>query len=195
MSSPSLVMAIADIRNFEDLVGAMKNMPRLASMAINKSARDTRTDAARRMSAQVRFPARYLSGEEGRLKVTNSSPHRLLAEIRARQRPTSLARFVTNPGAKPGNLRVAVSKISAGSRFRGGFLMKLKNGNVGFGVRLKPGETLGRHGSASSYTWNGITFVYGPSVDQVFNDVRHDVAPEAVARVEREIMRLIDLQR
>lgn len=171
-----------------------------ASRAINKQLDRTRTDSAREIRKQINFPAAYLSPRSGRLTVSRrASPDHLEGAIRAQHRATSLARFVTS--GTPGKAGVTL-QVSPGiaTRSRRMFLLKLPQGstktdtkfNLGLAIRLKEGERLQSKKKMVRIA-RGLYLLYGPSVSQVFKDVAEDEAPQAVAEMEREFLRLLEL--
>jgi len=125
--------------------------------------------------------------------------------ILARKRATSLARFAA-PGT-PLGLRKGSSvtvQVKRGSRtvLRNAWLVRLRRGasmsednfNVGLAVRLKPGESLGNKKSAHK-SWlipNQVALLYGPSVNQVFDDVAESQGPEILNLVATEFFRQFD---
>jgi len=174
-------------RFFDDLPDIAEEA---AVLAINDTVqREGLTLIKKDMRDQVNFPAGYLEG--GRLRPTRFAGRgRLEAVIRGRDRATSLARFA--PGQTPANtrgqgVRVGVSKGSSkvNKRF---FLRKLKNGNTGLAIRLKPGESLGQTSGAVEIGDN-VFLLYGPSVDQVFRGVADDRAAEIIGIVEAKFLR------
>lgn len=191
------VEGINDLRFAESISG---KLALAAQRAINRTADRTRTESDRRIRKEVAFPAQYLAPSSGRLSVVQrASGDNLEAVIRARFRPTSLARFVVgNPGKGQG-VRVMVDPGMA--RFmRRAFLIRLPQGsgsvetkfNMGLAIRLRPGETLENKRTARRMA-SGLYLLYGPSVDQVFRTVAQDVAPGAAAHLEREFLRLLEL--
>lgn len=163
---------------------------RAASMAINqivsRSGMHTIQDA---IYDQINFPRGYLTGD--RLRVSQyAKPTKLEAEITARERATSLARFASGqPLGSRGGAGVRVSVKAGGSdhlakawlvRLRRGASLDQDNYNVGLAVRVKPGTTIDNKRTTHT-SWlvpNAVALLYGPSVAQVFRDVRNDVADE-----------------
>ena len=131
------------------------------------------------MRAQIAFPSGYLEDTDRFGQSQFATPDRLTTAIRARQRPTSLARFATGTVGREG----ATVKVKANRtvRLKKAFLVRLRagtvldglNANIGLAVRLKPGQTL-RHkrdlSSAAKLSPN-VYLLYAPSVDQVFKTV------------------------
>lgn len=205
MSAPYIIAvdgleSITDIDNLDDAIILA------AQQAINKTADQARASAARDIRQQVNFPARYLSGSEGRLSVSKrASARNLEAMITGRDRPTSLARFAKNKNIaasqKRGNVSVEVapgrSKIigrkTPSSTGPAAFLMQLRGGNIGLAMRLKEGETI-KSKKYMTKVGKGLYLLFGPSVNQVFAGVAEETtAPEAAAYLEQEFLRLMDL--
>lgn len=167
------------------------------SIAINDAARDVGMKAARRdITAQVAFPEGYLDRPD-RLSVTQyATPTRLEARITGRDRPTSLARFaargtpVYRRGAQPPLGVTVMVKPGRPEHFASAFLYALKNGNVGFAIKLRPGDTVrGVERYQPIMLWKGVFLLYGPSVNQVFQGVADDIAPEVTSAIEAEFHR------
>lgn len=174
------------------------------SIAINDTARGFALTAARRdITKEVAFPEGYLERPD-RLSVTQfATPTRLEAKITARDVPTSLARFapfgtpVVKKGRNPPSGGITVTVKPGQSRhFSSGFLVSLKNGNVGFAIRLRPGEKVREVKEFQPIVLfrdkSGLPVVYllyGPSVDQVFQAVSEDISAEVTSELESEFMR------
>lgn len=177
-----------------------KNIARNIARAVNATAKRARPAAARAMREQVAFPARYLSSQGGRLQqtkiATEADP---MAVITGRHRPTSLARFASN--ARQAGQRGARVEVSPGAaRFLpGAFFIRLpagrtdgSNTNLGLAIRLPAGQRPSR-AYKPTLLGRGLWLLYGPSVDQVFDDVAAELAPESAAFLEREFLRLTDI--
>jgi hypothetical protein len=180
---------------------------RAAMQAINKIARDARSEAAREIRQQINLPLSYVSPAQGRLAVTQqANMGSLQARITASGKATSLARFVVgNPAVGKAGVWIEVQPGKA--RFmKRGFLIKLPQGrqfdvdtkfNMGLAIRLRKGEKLSNKISARRVS-SGLYVLYGPSVYQVFraNDgsgVATDMAPDVALKLRDEFLRLIDL--
>lgn len=166
-----------------------------AQLAINTVAnRSGMTLIRRSILEDIAFPRDYLTGD--RLGVTkNATPGNLEAVITARKRPTSLARFAA-PGTPIGRqskaaVRVRVSRGGGSKTFsKYAWLTRLRNGNIGLAIRLKPGETLdNRLGEPAWLVPNAVALLYGPSVDQVFRHVSADTAGPIGNLVSAEFLR------
>lgn len=188
------------ISGLEDFARRFAEMPDIAMtagrLALNQTAVAARKLSADEILRQINFGPSYLSGEDNqRLKVQKSTNANLRAEITARKRPTSLARFATDKktGRRKAENPVRVNvkgRVKVGLSVTGGdrattpaFLINLRrgdqeSGNIGLVVRLKDGERLRGTGyKATPFGKNRNLFlVYGPSVDQVFGEVRLDLA-------------------
>lgn len=197
-SDMSVSVDASGIRDLELYFDRFPTVAREAmSIAINETARGPALQAARRnITEQVAFPEGYL--DDNRLKVTQfATPTRLEAKISGRDRPTSLARFtprgttLAQKGRQPANPGVNVT-VNPGrtSRFASGFLIGLRNGNVGFAIRLRPGESVrGVARFQPIQIFKDVYLLYGPSVDQVFQSVADEIAPEVTSALEAEFMR------
>lgn len=185
------VVAVEGLDDISDL--SPDKIKRLASMAVNATARRYRTEASRALRAQVAFPASYLdSSETGNLRVSKfSTPGSLEAVVQGRFRPTSLARFVKGP--RMGGVKSPTVEVAPGHReqMKRAFLLNLRNGNVGLAVRLKPGERI-ENKSRMVKMSGGLYLLYGPSVDQVFREVAEDVSGPAGDYLETEFARLVE---
>ncbi len=187
-----------------DLDGAPKRVERAAARAVNYALRRTRTRAAKEMREQIAFKARYLTGANtGRLQIRESaSPGNLQGRIRGRDRPTSLARFMSG-SRRVGRSGVTVRvKPGSSKKMNRAFVMGLKNENVGLAIRLREGERIenkkvmlraaySQRGGRRASEYN-LYLLYGPSVDQVFSTVREDMDEFARGEMEKEFLRLME---
>lgn len=164
-----------------------------AVMAINTTAERKAIPMIRHdAESQVNFPSGYLDGDD-RLGLTQRATRGSMeAVITARDRPTSLARFITGE-AKIGQagVTVRVKKTGGGNRMDKAFVVKLKNGNRGVAIRLKPGETPDRAYKPVMLADN-VWLLYGPSVDQVVRTVAEAALPEIGDLLSDEFYRNFD---
>lgn len=167
--------------------------------AVNKTADRARPEAVRQIRAQVAFPARYLSPSEGRLAIVKkASPSDPSAVIRGRSRPTSLARFARNArSAGQAGARIEVQPGLAKFLPRAFFIplragSEGSNNNLGLAIRLPEGQRP-RRAYKPKLIGRNLWLLYGPSIDQVFDDVANEIAPESADFLEHEFLRLIDL--
>lgn len=190
----------------KDLEQYFRTIPEKAElamqMAINTvSARSGMALIKKSMLNEIAFPSGYLNAD--RLKVTKRATRsRLESTITGRKRATSLARFVTSGTVVNSRTSNGVSvRVKRGKTtyMKNAFLVRLNKGasltednyNIGLAVRLSAGESL-----ANKYTqhrsWlvpGKVALLYGPSVDQVFDDVSAKVGPELALQVESEFYR------
>lgn len=149
------------------------------------------------MTDQIAFPRGYLTGD--RIGVTKRATNASLeAVITGRKRATSLARFTS---ARTINQKVGVSvRVSRGrtTYLKQAWLVRLKKGasldednyNIGLAVRLRPGEKLNKKTVHQSWLVAGqVALLYGPSVDQVFQEVAGDVVDPISEMVQDEFFR------
>lgn len=203
----TFVFAVDGIKNLEELRPQLANIDQIASRAINDVARDARKSASDRIRAQVNYSTAYLAPSQRRLFIADyAKPTKLEATIRARGRPTSLARFVQgSPGV--GQAGVSVQVHPGKARFmKRAFLIKLRAGsaaietkfNMGLAIRLGPGERLEHKRNVIQMRRN-LYILYGPSVAQVFlsqdgTGVADDMVPELLDDMEDEFLRQFELE-
>lgn len=191
------VVVVRGLDSLDSLDTLDERIIRAARLAINKAADRGRTQAAREIQKQVAFPARYLSGDSGRLRVSRrASDNNLESAIMASDRPTSLARFAKDRDPKASRRKggVTVAVNPGHTKFmKGAFLMRLRNGNLGLAIRLKEGESVKNKRSVRKIG-KGLYLLYGPSVNQVFATVsEEDTAPFVSDYLETEFLRLLKL--
>lgn len=203
--SDTYVVAVEGLSELRDLDNIPRAIEVAAVRAINKTTERTAAESRRRIRDQVAFPARYLTGRDStgqqRLGVTRKAKNGSLeAEITGRFRATSLARFATGSSTGRGGVTVQVAPSFA--RFmKRAFLIKLRAGsadietkfNMGLAIRLRPGESIQNKRKLVQMK-NGLSLLFGPSVDQVFRTVRGDVTPEALEYLENEFARLLQVE-
>jgi len=178
------------------LRGLARAVKKAQMRAINRVASKTRTAASKAIREDVRLPASYVNEN---LKVSQkASINNPEAVITARKRPTRLARYGAKQlaraaknasgdpsrgigaGRKQAGVSVGVKKGSGRRKKRNAFLMPLKNsGKMGVFVRI---------GRAKK----DIKHLYGPSVDQVFREVRRDLKPEIPRNLAIEYERQLE---
>lgn len=157
-------VTIKGISSLKDLDKLARSQQVIASRAINQIARRTRTQSARRLREQLNFPARYLSGQDGKIGVSFATPGNLMATLTASSEPRSLARFVVGSPRGKGKVRVEVQPGGVRS-MPGAFLLNLNKGGDSalLAVRSpnKPASAF-RPRRLGKSLW----LLYGPSVSQ-----------------------------
>lgn len=194
-----LAMFVEGLDVPEEVIGLnSEKIERAAYRAINSTADRARKLSADEIRRRVNFPASYLNPQERRLYVSNKAgPGDLEAMILGRHRPTSLARFVTRgaPGKTGVDVEVTPGKSDEMKR---AFIMKLKAGsggidtanNFGLAVRVKAGQRPDKAYKPVRVSEN-LYLLYGPSIDQVFRNIRSEVTPDADKYLQTEFERLI----
>lgn len=194
------VVMVEGLEELQDLENLPQQVALAAQRAINKIVDRSKAESARQIRKKVNFPARYLTGERGRLTITKkASANSLEAVIRGKERPTSLAQFASNKAIGQAGVFVEVTPGKS-IEMKKAFLLRLPQGsaltdtqyNLGLAVRLRDGERVlnKKHMIAIG---KGLYLLYGPSVSQVFADVAEEQAPVAAAALEREFFRLMEL--
>lgn len=190
------VISVDGLRTLDDLGGMSDKIELNAVRAINKVAERARTGAARRIRQEVNLPAAYLNRPD-RLGLTQKATRgNLEARITGRHRPTSLARYATSGrlGGAPG-ARVSV-KPGFATFLPKAFFVNLHSGNtdskgnLGLAIRLPEGQRPNRAYRPTKLS-RGAWLLYGPSIDQVFDDVALDMAPDVADQLETEFNRLM----
>jgi hypothetical protein len=190
---------VSAIKALDDFLEAAPEITRqAASLAMNTVIpRSGMTRYKHAIRSQVAFPSGYLEADD-RLKVTRlSSPARLEAAIEARQRPTSLARFVTSGAVGQEGLAVKVSnghtkrlKRAFMVRLRAGTALNNDNFNLGLAVRLPGGAFRNKKDQSRMVRLaKDVFLLYGPSVDQVFKAVAVSETPLVLDEIETEFYR------
>lgn len=185
------------------VAGTPERVDAASVFAVNEAARYGQAESSRRIREQVAFKASYVGSAEdpgARLRVAKRArAGDLEAVIAGRTRPTSLAQFQTGAKlGKGGYVRVRVSATKGAKTIPGAFPMKLRRGNVydpgsvnqGIAVRLKDGKLPSGLNKKQMVQVDGSLYLlYGPSVDQVFRDVRYDVQEPVADVLESSFLR------
>jgi hypothetical protein len=192
------VTVIVDVAGLQGLDHLFRMAPaeanKAAKLAINQTAQRKAIPLSRdAMVKQVSWPADYLRREDRFGMAYWATDTRLEAGVRARRDATSLARFTGLSSVPPRGTKLTV-RVQPGKRttLKHSFLVRLRSGNLGLAVRLRPNEpllnTVGAkiiHGGPL----NGVALLYGPSVDQVFRTVAVDVSEPTLDYLTTEFLR------
>lgn len=182
-------------------MGAMNR--RYAAMAINRSVKKARTLAADAIPRQINLSRQYVYGK---LKVgPPATSNNLASEVTGKFRPTSLAEFARGTPESTRKAGFVDVEVKAGhfERMPRAFLIRLRGkggsieegkANVGLAIRLRQGETVHNKRVSMMKTRDGLTLLYGPSVDQLFRTVREDIGPDVGDFLAKEYSRLVDVQ-
>lgn len=194
------VFAVEGLENIDQVQGLAEDIVRAARMAVNRTTERARARGAKEIRKEVAFPASYLTGERGRLKVTEkATAQKLQGKVTGRGRPTSLARFAKAKAPGKAGLKVTV-KPGSTKEMKKAFLLRLPQGstltdtqfNLGLAIRLKDGERV-QNKKSMVKLGKGLYLLYGPSVDQVFRDVAKEISPDTADFLEAEFLRLVSL--
>lgn len=192
----------------EKLISSNKRATKAANLAVRSTVKKGRALAKKEILKQVGFPKSYLDGSSAkgkRLDVRIDKFGELeRGRIIARRRPTSLATF----GARQLYSQADGKKRRAGvsvhlkrtSIIKRAFLMNLKRGsqgagNQGLAIRVPKGEKPHRKFNGKALYKNrsdDVYLLYGPSVEQVFDDVAPEIAPELSDYLNKEFVRQFD---
>lgn len=190
-----------DAAALKDLARYVELLPEVATTSARIALNDVSTGEGltalkQDINEEVNYPAGYLNQKERlyvRSKALNS---RLEVIIAGRDRPTSLARFMLNYARGKG-ARIQVKRGGRVTEFKRAFPIRLRAGatqtndsfNLGFAIRVKPGEkVLGKHLQAVKL-FQDVYLLYGPSVAQVFGQVAEDDTPLIIDMVDAEFGR------
>lgn len=171
-----------------------------ASKAVSTAGRFAFAESSREIRGQVNFTQDYIGGAASggnRLKIQRGMRGKFpFISISARNRPTSLARFVVGSAKAGKPIKVKVKRRGRTGYFDRAFEIRLRSGrtitedgfNRGIAMRLNKGETI-RNKNVDAVPLDrgknkNVYLLFGPSVAQVFNTVRRDVRP----RIERKLV-------
>lgn len=171
--------------------------------SINRVTDRARTRAASAVKEQVLFPATRLNEK---IKVVRRASYQdQAAVIRGMDRPTSLANFRQPRSQSPekkrrgGGVQIQVARDGRRKTIRRGFLINLKNDNLGLAVRTNGGPPAGAYKPRE--IGKNLYLLYSASVDQVLmaasdgEGVYEEMTPELLDALEAEFVRQIDLLR
>lgn len=186
-------IVIQGITSFDEIETLDPKIANILRQAVNETTQEGRRRAARSMEKQVNFPRGYLTGQANRLGIAKyATKGDLTAIVRGRDRPTSLARFVQG-SPKIGTKGVSVTVDPGKSEsMPSAFLIKLRNNNIGLAYRTKSGKAPSR---GAKQIGKGLWLLYGPSVDQVFDETRDELKPELEALIREKFERLWEAQK
>lgn len=170
--------------------------------AVNLAGERARTLGSREMRDQVALTKDYV--DKRLTLVGRATPVDLSVLVRGSDRPTSLARFATNRADAGKQRKEAKVRVKAGAgpkKVNRSFLVNLRagraeTGNIGLAIRLPKSGVSGRRLGTSGLVPFGkpnkktqAYLVYGPSIDQIFDKTRDEIAPEVSRTLVREALR------
>lgn len=181
-----------NVASIEELRRIINEQGSALLRAINDTGRWAHRETEKRVTKDVNWPAGYINQ-----KTLSFKPARSLASggaaISARTRPSTMTRFALS-GQKmrdKNGLRFEVNKGSQ-KTLKNAFFFGGKTVNMLVAMREDKYFEL-PNTSANKYVWNGLVFLYGPSVDQVFKthrDGNGGIADQALDKLEAAFARL-----
>ena len=197
-----------EIDNLAPLARGLRESPQnareAARRAVNLAAERARTLGKREIQKQSALTPTYL---DAKLKVSKKATlSDLSADVTGRGRATSLARFATNRGDAGKQRKLAKVRVKpnrAPKTIKRSFLVRLRAGkedltNTGLAIRVSRGQAavLQRRKGVDGLVKFGkptrrsqAFLFYGPSVDQLFDKTRDDIAPAVGRALELEALR------
>lgn len=174
-----------------DLVDLPTNMRKALVSAVNAVVPEAYSLSVERITDQVALTKAYV---KSRLYISQTATLQdPLAVISGRVRSTQLRRYqgtqLYAPAKLPGKRRLAGTSVrvktgGATKVLNHAWIIKLKYGDLD----AKAGKTIGiamRTGSGR----NDYRILYGPSVDQVFRDVKDEIRPEVEQMLSAEVLK------
>lgn len=188
-------VTIQGIKTLADLADLPKANQRLAQLAINKIARDARSQSGKLLRQQLNFPARYLSGKDGKITLKPASTGNLQATLSASSDPRSLARFQVGTARGRGKIKVEVQPGGVRS-LPGAFLLNIgENSLLAVRSPTKPKGAFKPRRLGKS-----LWLLYGPSVSQALlhdqgqEGIWVDMEDDLAGKLEVEYLRLLKLE-
>lgn len=169
----------AQVREIYDDLSAIKNgAPKAMSRAINHTLGVTRTESSTEIRKQVKLKAGYVRDKLKIRKATVSKPQ---GAIRTPTRGTFMTRYPYRQ-YKNGDIGVQIKPTGGKQRMSDAFLLgPLKNSGA-----MAIAQRTARHRPGTKKRLQGIKLLYGPSVSQVFTDVKDDLqAPSGNRLMQR----------
>lgn len=185
---------VAGIPEFERYLNQqVRNIEKAAILTVNTVAKNTYTELKRKVMSNVNLKASYLDGRDGRgkkrLEISQYAKQgEIVAKLVGRDRATSLARF----DARKVGRQITVKVKNRTKIIKSGLLLDFR-GNRLVGLRVKKGETIRNKKlqakKVSSSKNTDLYILYGPSVQQVVNQVAPEIIPDIEKKLGREFLR------
>lgn len=181
------------------LAGVSKQAPKILSRSLNKTVAKGKTEVSKAVRKEVKLSASYV---KSRLSVKKASTKNLQARVVTPSRGILLSRFSTQanvrseniswiraPKTPPRGIKVKVSPSSGAKTVSGDnettgkpFYLALPNGRLGIAARRKQAGPRG----------GKLKVFHGPSLSQVFNNVKEDLREPLGAYQEEQVTKQID---
>ena len=158
-------------------------------VAINKTGPKVRTAASKAIRGEVRLTASYVGDKLGFKRATRAD---LSGAIRTPSRGLLLTKFSDDPAVAA----EGVSWIKPPPQPFGGMFVKVKPSGaakkIGRGAASKPFYVVLKNsralGIARRLADGKLDVLHGPSLSQVFGNIREDVLPDAGAELQRQML-------
>lgn len=193
MSTVSLSQSLEGLAEVRQRLAALgEKAPRVMAMVINRGADRARTRGVSAIAAQVKLQKSYIRDLLAvSKKASKADPD---AVITGRKRPTLLFRYgavqrtvpARNGKRRKAGVSVNVKRKSAPAEGKWFIVHRLKNSGASAVISRF------RRSSGVGNRWDGLKVLYGPSVDQLWRDVRDDVAPEVMEWAGTELVRQLE---
>ncbi len=159
MATP-IIVEIKGLASFKNIAEELTSSPVASQRAVNYALNRARARSSREARLQVAFPARYLSGADGKIDLVPATKANAEGRLTASSQPRSLASFVvsaTRHGGvkvrvKPGSVRTLPKAFLLKGRIPG---LAVRSANKPRGAYIP--KKLGKN----------LWILYGPSVAQV----------------------------
>jgi small nuclear ribonucleoprotein (snRNP)-like protein len=182
----------------EDVSQLPERTKRAIALTIPRVTQRARTEASRRMRAQINWTASYLN-DKLTMKIETGETYE--GVISTTFRPTSLAQFASG-SKQPWSLakRLHVGEASFRTLQNPLLFVPLRRGtapitednrNIGLAVRLKDGETIKGKYKVRPIS-KGLYLLFGPSSSQVFYTVAEDLIPDVSEWLDAEFARQLN---
>lgn len=195
-------MITIDLENLVSLERMFKTFPErtanAARLAINQTAKREALSRIRQdMRKQINWKASYLNNPDKTGVAKYATRGSLVAAIYARDQPTMLNRFRSNPNAMPSKTTSGVKvKVKPASTkvMKHAFVHQFrKSGNIGILTRTKGGGAMPpsgiTHGGGRYIQSMRAWLLYAPSVDQVMWDTAKQNQARIAKYLEVEFLR------
>ena len=185
MSIP-VTIDVRGLTRAANVIPTEKQIATAAYRAINRVNRQDLTRIKKDIGQILNLKAGYIAGKLRERKANSTD---LEASVSAEKRGILLSRFPhrqlyrSRKGKRrPAGISVKVLKRGRAQKMRGAFLVPLRNGN-GQGIAVREGR--------SRYP---IRVLHGPSISQVFDQIRDGLAPEVQRQLEARFLHEINRQ-
>lgn len=187
-----ILVHLDNIKSIDEIRDIIANQGTSLLRAVNDAGRWAHREAERRVTKDINWPSGYINGRTLGYKAARDIKSGSV--ISARSRPSTMSRFAIS-GQSMREKHGLKFEVTKGTRktLKKAFFFKGSNSNMLVAMRENRYRELPNI-NANKYVWNGLVFLYGPSVDQVFRTHRdgpQGIASEALDRLSADFDRLI----